>query len=69
MSALSHTTTPLTSNIVRQAESLAMSAIDTLRQYAPEVAPAFENASAKQLITDQYVRILETGSVRWEETV
>lgn len=53
-------------SIRRQAEQMALTAIDTLRQVAPEIAPAFEAGGARELIVEQYQRILKDGEVRWE---
>jgi hypothetical protein len=52
--------------IRRQAETLALVAIDSLRQVAPEIAPVFETGGARELIVEQYEQILTTGQVRWE---
>lgn len=59
------TETPV-SDIRRQAELLALQAIDALRQVAPEIAPVFERGGARSMIEDQYVSILEGDGVRWE---
>lgn len=50
----------------RQAEVMALQAIDALRQVAPEIAPVFEQGGARALIVEQYEAILESGEVRWE---
>lgn len=54
------------SAIRRQAELLALEAIDSLRQVAPEVAPVFETGGTRELVIEQYERILTNGDVRWE---
>lgn len=59
-------TTMRDQDVRRQAESMALQAIDSLRQVAPEVAPVFEQGGARELIVQQYTRILEEGDVRWE---
>jgi hypothetical protein len=61
-----HPTAPETAPIRRQAELMAVQAIDTLRQVAPEIAPVFEQGGTRALIVDQYVSILEGDGVRWE---
>lgn len=53
-------------DVRRAAELLALQAIDTLRQVAPEIAPVFERGGARSLIVDQYESILEGSPVRWE---
>lgn len=55
-----------TAPIRRQAELMAIQAVDTLRQVAPEIAPVFERGGARDLIVDQYVSILQGEGVRWE---
>jgi hypothetical protein len=50
----------------RQAENMAIQAIDSLRMVAPEIAPVFETGGVRELIVEQYTRILESGDVRWE---
>ena len=54
------------STIRREAEVLALQAIDALRQVAPEVAPVFERGGARSLIIEQYESILTGEGVRWE---
>jgi hypothetical protein len=59
-------TAPEDAPIRRQAELMAIQAVDALRQVAPEIAPVFERGGARALIVDQYVSILEGDGVRWE---
>ena len=62
----SETTGQQATAIRRQAEVMALQAIDALRQVAPEIAPVFEQGGARALIVEQYEAILERGEVRWE---
>lgn len=52
-------------SIRRQAEIMALQAVDALRNVAPEIAPLFERGGVRESIINQYEDILEGKGVRW----
>ena len=52
--------------IRRQAELMALQAVDALRSVAPDIAPVFEQGGVREIIVSQYEDILEGRGVRWE---